>query len=523
MTFHCIINTKDHIGGFVMPRLTRESKIFMGNQEMKVEDALKTVIYLPGEDINLFFHKIGLTIPREIRIYVLKEILRERVAETRKSRLTLADELNYRLSWFAEFTETQLENLLIFYDDVELFKTYLESLWVELLGYLVEKKVSALDMKHLYDQSVAHVRAVGLELPNYKTYNRTIKNLFFDAQGKIDGLSPERIRPVLFKSSTLSEVRDFGTKYDVDVPRRLKKNELADIIVAELKERNKYTLDLEKQIRKMSVILMQRYAIDHDIKASTELKKEEIIEYVLSNAKETKESYYSPESSEVYEKEMEVNESESSDFSTSEQHHGDCRQHGKHNHAQPVDLTELTLELRLLRQTVEKLVQTMVGPNKVVAEEIKEDIIQKEAVVMNVAESYGAATIVTEEIQEVPVVEDEVIEEVVPEEKEVVKEEIVEEIEVVKEVPVQKETPQIVRKNIERPVKPMKVKKSKKKAKKFFNFILLALLGTILFFVFYVIVSHYVPQLIPGFGRWLNLWKVSGTTGLLDYLHQLIF
>jgi hypothetical protein len=54
----------------------------------------------------------------------------------------------------------------------------------------------------------------------------------------------------------------------------------------------------------MSVLLMQRYAIDNDIKASTELKKEEIIEYILSNAQETKETYYVPET-EAYEMEIE--------------------------------------------------------------------------------------------------------------------------------------------------------------------------------------------------------------------------
>jgi hypothetical protein len=54
----------------------------------------------------------------------------------------------------------------------------------------------------------------------------------------------------------------------------------------------------------MSVIVLQRYAIDHDIKASTELKKEEIIEYILQNAKETKEAYFVPHSPEVYEKEV---------------------------------------------------------------------------------------------------------------------------------------------------------------------------------------------------------------------------
>lgn len=288
-----------------MPRLTRESLVLVGTKELKVDDILKTIVYLPATQVKAFFYDIGLTIPRELRMFVLRETLREKVIETRKSRLTLADELNYRLSWFTEFTETQLENLLIFFDDPALDKVFLEDFWTDLISYMVEKGVQPKDMKKLVDQSIAHVKAVGLELPNMKTYNRDLKDLFFDSLGRIDGLPPQKFRPVLYKSSTLTEIRDLGSKYDVDVPRRLKKTELADIIVRELKERGQYTEELENQIRAMSVIVMQRFAIDHDIKASTELKKEEIIEYILANAKETKEAYFVPESPQVYEQEVE--------------------------------------------------------------------------------------------------------------------------------------------------------------------------------------------------------------------------
>lgn len=288
-----------------MPRLTRESLVSVGTKELKVDDILKTIIYLPANQVKSFFTEIGLTIPREIRMFVLRENLREKVIETRKSRLTLADELNYRLSWFTEFTETQLENLLIFFDEPALDRAFLEDFWTDLLSYMVEKGVPSKDIKKVVDQSIAHVRAVGLELPNMKTYNRDLKDLFFDSMGRIDGLPPQKFRPVLYKSSTLTEVRDLGAKYDVDVPRRLKKTELADIIIRELKDRGQHTEELEAQIRSMSVIVMQRFAIDHDIKASTELKKEEIIEYILANAKETKEAYFIPDSPQVYEQEVE--------------------------------------------------------------------------------------------------------------------------------------------------------------------------------------------------------------------------
>ena len=51
----------------------------------------------------------------------------------------------------------------------------------------------------------------------------------------------------------------------------------------------------------MAVIALQRFAIDHKIKASIELKKEEIIEYILANYEGTKELYFIPEHPGVYE------------------------------------------------------------------------------------------------------------------------------------------------------------------------------------------------------------------------------
>ncbi len=287
-----------------MSKFSKETEVLVGSKQLKIEEILKSIIYLPAEQVLEFLKDIGLTVPRELRIYVLRENLRAKVAETRKTRLTLADELNYRLSWFTEFTETQLENLLIFFDDKEIIKQYLEDLWTDLFGYMVEKQVPDFDLDRLYQSSIEHVKANGLTLPNIAEYNYALKDVFYDSFGRIDGVSPNKIRNVLYKSSTLSEIRDLGKKYDVNIPRRLKKNQLADIIVNELKDNGEYTEDLEKQVRSMSVIIMQRFAIDHDIKASTELKKEEVIEYILKNAKETKETYFIPNSRDVYEKEM---------------------------------------------------------------------------------------------------------------------------------------------------------------------------------------------------------------------------
>jgi hypothetical protein len=379
-----------------MSRLSLDSKIKIDKKEMTVEEILKTIIYLPAAQVNTFFKELGLTIPRELRINVLKEILKERVVETRKSRLTLADEINYRLSWFDQFSETQLENLLIFYDDGDLYKQFLELFWTDLIDYFLKKGVNSKDLRKLIEGSVSHVKAVGLDLPKMKTYNREIKNLFFDRSGKIDGLTPEKIRPVLYKSSTLNEIRDLGLKYDVDVPRRLKKAELADIIIKELKDRDLWSESLEQKIRSMSVLVMQRYAKDHNIKASTELKKEEIIEYILSNAKETKEAYFTPTSQAAYEKEVEqikeveevVEEPIIEDIIEDVEIPVETTTEEVKVIQQVVDTKEIVTEIRKLREAVESFLQPDFSEEVVAA---KSTVEEKELVVINSAEFFGKA------------------------------------------------------------------------------------------------------------------------------------
>ena len=212
--------------------------------------------------------------------------------ETRQNRHTLADEMNYRLSWFNQFTEVQLVNLFKFYKDDELQKLYLHDLWINILNELVNQEIKQHDLKNLLD-----LKSSKKDVEDILVFNNNLNVLFFDEKGEIDGLTQDQIRPVLFKSSTITEIRELGKKYGVNVPVRLKKKELIELIVEELKERGEYSEKKEEELNKMNLVLIQRFTRVNDIKVSTELKKEEVIEYILSHATETKSSYYVPSAS----------------------------------------------------------------------------------------------------------------------------------------------------------------------------------------------------------------------------------
>jgi len=269
-------------------------KINVGNETYVLSDVLNKVTKILAKDVSELFTKLNLTFPRELRIGVLRDVFREAVIKTRQERNTLADEMNYRLSWFNQYTETQLINLFKFYKNQDLEDAYLNEFWHRLILDLVNvKKINLVDFKEL------------LSLSNKKNqredlikYNNELNDLFFDAEEQIDGLTLERIRPVLFKSSTIVEIRELGKKYQVNVPSRLKKAELLEIIISELKEDGRYTEELEANLKQLNILLLQRFAKDNGIKASTELKKEEVIEYVLANAQQTKAAYYVPQTTE---------------------------------------------------------------------------------------------------------------------------------------------------------------------------------------------------------------------------------
>ena len=282
-----------------MAILTMFSEVKIGDKKVKIEDLVSTLIFYPADKVVRFFELIGLTVPRKLRMASLRRELDPFVTSKKIVQQTLSDEVNYRLSWYDHYSESQLVNLVPQFKDADLDRKARETLWVNLLSYLFDKQVPENEL--LGFVKAAREFQKGAVLEDFIAYNDKLNSIFFDEQNQIDGLTPEVFRPVLFKSSTLIELREIGKKFGVDVPRRLKKNELVDIIVRELKNQDKYTKEQEDKVSGLAVIQLQRFAIEHNIKASIELKKEEIIEYILSNASETKEKYYVPSTPGVYE------------------------------------------------------------------------------------------------------------------------------------------------------------------------------------------------------------------------------
>jgi hypothetical protein len=275
-----------------MKLLKLNSDINLSKNSYLVSDIVKSLTHLDAIDFVSFMTSLKLNIPRTLRIEVSKALLTSYVEETKEDRETLADEFSYRLRWFSEFSDQQYVNLLGYYNNKKLNQAYVEDLMLHVLSYLVDSGVSEAHILEL------HEKGLSKNLRSYediKSYNQGLESIFFYEPNFIDGLSLERVRYIFFKGSTLTELREIGLKYGVDVPKRLKKAELLESVYDELKSRNEYNKQIADELSKKTVIAIQRFAQDNKIKVSSELKKEHVIEYILEHANQTRETYFKPE------------------------------------------------------------------------------------------------------------------------------------------------------------------------------------------------------------------------------------
>lgn len=288
-----------------MQKLEKDSVVVIDNQDIEINDILDKVVNIPADSMLSYFTVLGLMFPRRLRMDALKKVLSPYVNNERPHVTQLTDELLYRIRWFDTFSEAQLVNLLPVFEDGRLLDEYKEEFWLGIVSYMLEKKVSSDNINKLFDLAKSLENVPPLEKLDGIAYNDVLNPLFFDEENCIDGLTLEIFRPVVFKCSTLVEVREIGKKYGVNVPRRLRKQELVEIILDELRDRGKLTDEIEEKVNKMTVIPLQRFAMNNDIKVSIELKKEEIIEYILKNAHQTKALYFKPQAGayKVYERE----------------------------------------------------------------------------------------------------------------------------------------------------------------------------------------------------------------------------
>lgn len=250
----------------------QENTLVILEKKFNYEEALDTLAKVDSKFWCNLFLEVGIQIPRSINVQALTLALNKKIIEAKN--LGLTDELLYRLRSYPYFTEYQLQQFFnVVYDD-ELFFSY-----KRYFGNLILQNYELLSMPE-----EILLKALNYNQDNKETFDEFEKNIFnvsYDFNGFFDGEELDSIKEHLVKGSTTNEIRELGQKYGLNIPKRLKKEELQAILLEELEKNGTLTKNLESKIKTSAAISLQRIAKTNGIKISIDLKKDELVYLLL--------------------------------------------------------------------------------------------------------------------------------------------------------------------------------------------------------------------------------------------------
>jgi len=265
------------------------------NQDYLIDELLESIVNIPGEALFKFIEGLDINIPRSIRFDSLQKILfpilqeeydellkhesssegPERLEESRRQT---------RLRWIDSFSETQFENELYRYNKREIDLKYLMEFWKRLINFLIKESVPKQFIADFLESEIDKYH----NQPPAKLFNKAIDPIIYDEEGTFDGLLVNLFVKRVLVSATINELKQIGSKYGVKLTTRLTKVQVLDIIVNELKDRDKYIPDIHSELNDFNLKELEEFARLNDIIAFAYINKDQMIDIMLTEYEEKK-------------------------------------------------------------------------------------------------------------------------------------------------------------------------------------------------------------------------------------------
>ncbi len=258
-----------------MAKKSRKSEeyIFLYSKKVKITKLVESFTVIPAHEIVKYLKNKEIYLP----YYLHKALIRKNIAPTiasAESANKFSDEMKHRLKWFDQFTIFQLERLTSGYQLKINVTEYKKDFWDIIVRNRTELGINNLEFVKLKNLTMKYAKE---PQESYDSVRQAFEEVYFEPTGYFDGTEIEQAKEVLKNATTLTEVRDLGKEYNVEIPRRINKKQLIDIVAIKL------NFDQEKidEISKKSILEIERYAKRRKVDVSIELKKSDMIEYIL--------------------------------------------------------------------------------------------------------------------------------------------------------------------------------------------------------------------------------------------------
>jgi len=228
---------------------------------------------IPSDEIVKYLKNKEIYLPN----YLHKALIRKNIAPiiaNAESSDKFSDEMKHRLKWFDKFTIFQLEKLAAGYQLKINVDEYKKDFWDIIVRNRTELGINNLEFVKLQNLTMKYSRQ---PQETYEELKRNFDEVYFEPVGYFDGTEMEEAKEVLSNATTLTEIRDLGRMYGVEIPRRINKKQLIDIVSIKLG----FDDAKREEISKKSILEIERYAKRRKVNVSIELKKSDMIEYII--------------------------------------------------------------------------------------------------------------------------------------------------------------------------------------------------------------------------------------------------
>lgn len=258
-------------------RIKSEETIELNNKKVRIDKLIASFAVIPSHEIVKYLKNKEIFLPN----YLHKALIRKNIAPTianAENDDKFSDEMRHRLKWFDEFTIFQLERLAESYGINVSAKEYKKDFWDIIIHNRNDLGISNLEFVKLQNLTMKYQRS---EQESYETLKENMSDIYFEPKGYFEGCPEQKAREVLVHATTLNDIRDLGKKHGVEIPRRINKKQLIEIIALKLDLNESEQKELEKK----PILELERYAKEKNINVSIELRKVDMIEFIILKRK----------------------------------------------------------------------------------------------------------------------------------------------------------------------------------------------------------------------------------------------
>lgn len=251
----------------------KDDFIFLYSKKVKITKLVEAFTVIPSSEIVKYLKNKEIYLPS----YLHKSLIRKNIAPAianADSSNKFSDEMKIRLRHFDRFTIYQLERLASGYQLLINVTEYKKDFWDIIIRNRTELGINNLEFVKLQNLTLKYSKD---EQEAYEEMMKSFDDVYFEPEGYFNGCNIDEAKEVLGVSTTLTEIRDLGKIYGVEIPRRINKKQLIDIVAIKLK----FDDEKREEISKKSILEIERYAKRRKVNVSIELKKSDMIEYIL--------------------------------------------------------------------------------------------------------------------------------------------------------------------------------------------------------------------------------------------------